>query len=54
MISWPCKIIIKEGEMGDTCSMHRWDEKCVKNFSQIVLRSSCLGDIGLDERIILK
>jgi hypothetical protein len=41
--------------MGGAYSMHGGDEKCIGKFkSQILKGRDYLGDLGVDERIILK
>jgi hypothetical protein len=44
----------KENEVGGTCSTHEKSEKCKKVLFGKHVGSGQLGDLGIDERIILK
>jgi len=40
--------------MDGTCSSHDENEECVHNFSRKSVGSSHLGDLGIDEKLMLK
>jgi hypothetical protein len=40
--------------MGEVCTTHGGDEKCIQNFSQETWREDFLGDLGINGIIILR